>query len=39
MHYGDRNLAGDKALVVSSMSGRQNLTVSQIVDDLGHERA
>ena len=37
MHYGDRNLTGDKALVVS-MSGGQKITVSQIADDLGYER-
>ena len=39
MHYGDRNLAGDKALVVFSMAGGQKFTVSQIANDFGYERA
>ena len=39
MHHGDRNLAEDEALEVSSMAGRQKLTVNQITDDLGYEKA
>jgi len=32
-------LWGKKAMVVCSMAGGQKLTVNQITDDLGHERA
>ena len=38
MHQGDQNFARKKALVVSSMAGGQKVIVSQIDDELGHER-
>ena len=38
MHHGDRNLAREKALVVSSIAGGQKVTASQIADDLEYER-
>ena len=38
MHHGDRNLVGEKALMVSAMAGGQKVTASQITNDLGYER-
>ena len=38
MHHGVQNLVRKKALVVSSMAGEYKVIVSQIANELGHER-
>ena len=38
MNHGDWNLCGGEAPLVFSMASGQKVNVSQIIDDLGHER-